>query len=252
MIPSSIRICDIKLTLMNREELKEHLIQSVYDKEKFRIVLLDEKKFYHSLFDSSLRQTINSAEIVLCASQTVRWAYKMLRRKTVPIILPVTLFLDLLRAADEMGYTIFLYGGTREDNVEAVKRVKRSFPNARVVGNYNSQIEGEELDNVLTAIRKGSPQIFFANLRGLKNGEAWISEHTEFFPTSIVVGVENAFEIISGKHKMPPIWVQKREWTGLYRFLQNPLNIFRIFRVMAIFFVTIYRKIFKKENELGG
>lgn len=246
MIPISVKFDHAKITLMNREELKEFLIQSVYDKERFRVLLLDEKKYYYSLFDKEMQDIISKAEVVICASKVVAWACRVFTDKEVPVIMPVTILLDVMRVADEMNYTLFLYGGSKDVNVETLKRIKKSFGNARIVGNYRSGLPERELKDVLTAIRKSSPVLFFVNLGGGRKQEKWITANAENYPGSIVIGVDDSFKIISGRKRMPPIWMQKKGWTGFFRFLTEPYNFLRVFRVIAIFFSTVYKKLFKK------
>lgn len=248
MIPISTKFLGIKVSLINREELKEFLIQTLYEKSKFRIMVLDEKKMFKSFFDREFRRIINSTDIVLCSSQTVAWVARVLTKREVPLIMPVTLFLDLMRVAEEMHYTVFIFGGNKNISIEAVKRIKRSFPNARVVGNYHFHIKGKELEDVLIAIRKSSPQIFFGGLGGSSKQEKWLTSQEKNLQNSVIAGVDTAFDIIAGKEKMPPIRVQQKGRIGLYRSLTHPYNIIRFFRIVVIFFVTVYNKIFKKEQ----
>ncbi len=248
MIPLSLKFLGIKISRLNREELKEYLIQTLYEKSKFRVIVLDEKKLFFALFDQELRTSINRCEVVLCGSGTVAWAARVLTGETVPVIIPVTLFLDIMRVSDEMGYSFYLYGANKSANLEAAKRVRKSFPHARLVGAYHSHIKDKEKRDVLTAIRKSSPQIFFCNLKGGAVQEKWLDQNKETFSDSIIVGVDHAFEVVSGKKKMPPIGVQKKGWNGLYTSLTQPWNVARFFRLFTIFVVTLYRKIFKKEK----
>jgi N-acetylglucosaminyldiphosphoundecaprenol N-acetyl-beta-D-mannosaminyltransferase len=246
MVPISVKFLGVKVSLMNRDEFKEFLIQTIYDKERFRVVILDEKKLFLSFFNKELRDIINNTEIVLCSSQTVAWAAKMFTKREIPVVMPVTLVLDMMRAADEMGYTVFLFGGNKNVNIETAKRMKRSFANARVVGNYHANIKHKELEDVLVAIRKSSPQIFFAGLNGGAKQEKWLADKEEFISNSVVVGVDNAFQVISGRQKMPPISVQQKGRIGLYRSVTHPYNIARFFRIVVIFFVAVTKKIFNK------
>ena len=248
MIPLSVKFFGLKVTPIDRDTLREYLIQTLFEKGKFRIIILDEKKLFHTIFNKQLREIVNSAEIVLCASQTVRWVAKLFTKKKVPIILPVTLILDLLRASEEMSYTVFLFGGTRQISSLTVTVVRKSFPQVRIVGNYPSNISVEELENVQIAIRKSAPQIFFAGLNGGKKQEIWLTEQAQNLTNSVVVGADDAFRVIAGRQQMPPIWVQKKEWTGAYRVLRNPFNFARIFRICIIFVVSLFRKIFRRET----
>ncbi|OHD53640.1 MAG: hypothetical protein A2Y33_06880 [Spirochaetes bacterium GWF1_51_8] len=248
MIPIAIKFSGLKVTPIERDALREYLITTLFEKGKFRILILDEKKMFHSIFDKQLREIINRAEIVLCSSQTVRWAVKLFTKKKVPITMPVTLMLDLLRASEEMSYTVFLFGGDRQISSLTVNMIRKSFPQVRIVGNYPSNISSAELENVQIAFRKSAPQIFFAGLNGGKKQEIWLTEQSQNLSSSVVVGADDAFRVIAGRKQMPPIWVQQKEWTGLYRLIRNPFNVVRWFRITIIFFVTIYRKLFRKNG----
>lgn len=249
MIPLSLRFLGIKLSRLNRDEFREYLIQTLYDKGKFRVMVLDERKMFKSLFDPEFRGHISNTDIVLCGSSTVAWAARLLTRESIPQILPITLFLDFMRAADEMGYTYYLFGGGQNSNLETAKRMRRSFPHARLVGAYHSNIRDKEKEDVMTAIRKAAPQVFIAGLGGGYHQEKWLKEHKEYFPEAIVLSVDNAFQVASGREKMPPIGVQKKGWTGFYRSLTRPWDIPRFFRLAVIFVVVLYHRFFKKEKK---
>ena len=248
MLPLITHLLGIKISMISRENLKEYLIKTLYDKDRFRVMIIDERKFFQALFDHSFRKIINTSDIVLTSSSTVSWALRVLNSKRVKPIMPVTVFLDFMRASEEMNYSYYLFGHDRSTIVETARRTKRSFPHARLVGAYHIRIKGKERENVLIAMRKSAPQIYFAGLKGGKKQEKWLSEHKEYFPGSIVVGVDNAFRIIAGKEKMPPINVQKKGRVGLYRTLTRPYDIARLFRLAVIFFVVTYHRLFKKDK----
>ena len=230
-----------------RNELKEYLIQTLYNRSNFRLIFIDEKKVFKAFFSKEWREILYKADILVCSSQIVSWMIKVLNGKKVPLIMPVTIFLDFMRVSDEMNYTIFLYGGDNTVIIETLKKIKKSFPGSRIVGYYRSNIKGKELEDVLTNIRKSSPQIFFVSMNSVFKQEKWIDENRTFFMGSIVVSLDDTFWIIAGKKKMPPLWVQKNNIVGLYRIVKEPYNIFRFFRIFVIFFYTVYHRFFGKD-----
>ncbi|MEJ5284341.1 MAG: WecB/TagA/CpsF family glycosyltransferase [Brevinematia bacterium] len=236
------------IVFYDREELKEFLIQSIYNKSNFRVMFLDEKKIFKALFSKEWRETILKVDIFVCSSQIVSWMIKMLTGKKIPVIMPVTVFLDFMRTSNEMNYTIFLYGGNNKVILETLRKVRKSFEGARIVGYYRANIKGKELEDVLINIRKSSPQIFFVSMKSVFKQEKWIEQNKSNFPNSIVLSLDDAFWIIAGKKKMPPLWVQKKNWNGFYRTIVAPYNIFRIVRLFVIFTYTIMKKIFTKKG----
>lgn len=243
MVPANVEFLGVKLSLINRDELKEYLIQTIYDKNRFRVIILDERKMYSCLVHREYRKLINQAEIVVTSSQTVAWMAKLLTGKTVPVIMPVTVFLDFMRTADEMNYTVFLFGGNKKVALETLKRIRKSFPQARIVGNYRSNIKNKEMEDVLTTIRKSSPQLFFVSYAKGVRQEKWITENYHYFQNSVIIGQDNAFKVIAGRKKMPPLWIQKKGWNGFYTFLTQPYNVARLYRIGVLFFAALFHKI---------
>jgi N-acetylglucosaminyldiphosphoundecaprenol N-acetyl-beta-D-mannosaminyltransferase len=246
MLPKKVNMLGVNISLANRDELKECLIQTIYDKERFRILMLDEKIMFFSLFSHEVAQIVQKSEIVICSSQTVAWMVRMLTGKTVHVIMPVTIYLDLMRAADEMNYTVFLFGGTKNVALETLKRIRKSFAQARIVGSYRSNIKNQELQDVLITIRKSSPQIFIASYGSGPKQEKWISKNFGYYQSSITVGVGNSFKVIAGRKKMPPIWFQKKGWNGFYTTLIHPYNLARNFRIIMLVIITLFYKIRNK------
>ena len=246
MIPLSIKFFGVKVSLITREELNEYLIHSIYENSVFRIIFLDEKKLFLSLFNKEFRELLLNTEVVICTSITIRWIIKFLTKKEIPIMMPVTVFLDFMRVTDDMNYTVYLFGGSKKVANENYKRIRRSFPKTRIVGYYKSKVKSKELNNVLVNIRKSSPQLLFVNLGGGWKQEKWISNSKEYYKNSIVVGVDKSFEIIAGKRKMPPLWFQEKNLNGLFYSLSKPYNIFRFFRIIVLFVVALIKKIRKE------
>ncbi|MGC8765641.1 MAG: WecB/TagA/CpsF family glycosyltransferase [Brevinematia bacterium] len=230
-----------------RDELKEHLIQTLYNKSNFRLMMLDEKKAFKALFSKEWKGILSKTDIFVCASQMVAWMVRMLCDKKIPVVMPVTVFLDFMRVSNEMNYTIFLYGGDNGVIIETVKKIRKSFPGSRIVGYYRANIKGKEEEDVLVNIRKSAPQIFFVSMNSVFKQERWIEQNRNAFAASVIVSVDNSFWIIAGKKKMPPLWVQKKNLNGLYKILVSPYNLLRIFRLLVLFFYTVVKRIFKKK-----
>ncbi len=231
-----------------REELKEYLIQTLYNKSSFRLLIIDEKKVFRALFSKEWKEILSKVDILVCASQIVAWMVKVLCDRKIPVIMPVTVFLDFMRVSDEMNYTIFLYGGDNNVILETVRKIRKSFPGSRIVGYYRANIKGKEQEDVLVNIRKSAPQIFFVSMKSVFKQEKWIEQNKSAFAGSVVASVDNSFWIIAGKKKMPPIWVQKRNLNGFFRTLTAPYDLPRIFRLFVIFIYTIFHRIFKKKK----
>ncbi|URA09437.1 WecB/TagA/CpsF family glycosyltransferase [Thermospira aquatica] len=244
MLPVSIPFLTAKVSLFNREDLKEHIIQTLYEQKRFRIIILDEKKLFSSLFNREMRRIIQQTEVVLCGSRLIAWSIRLLTGRHVEIYYPITILLDILGIANEMQYSCYLLGGDKKVANEAAKRIRRSFPNVRLLGYYTNQLKEKQWFDVLISIRKSCPQIFIVSFPNSVYQEFWITKNFSYFSQSIILGIDTSLDVFSGKKSMGVVWDEKRGWktTG---FKIDPIAWFRR---LVILFVTLMNKIFHREE----
>jgi len=244
MLPVSIPFLTAKISLFGRDDLREYLVQTIYEKNRFRIMILDEKKLFASLFSREMRRIIQQTEVVLCGSRVIAWSIRLLTGRHVDVVYPITILLDLLRIADEMQYSLYLLGGDKKVANEASKRIRRSFPNVRLLGYYTNQLNPKQWLDVLISVRKACPQIFVVSFPNSVYQEMWITKNFSYFSQSIILGIDISLDIFAGYKKMSVVWDEKRGWKNI-GFSLRPLTWFR---QLVIILASLWAKIFRREE----
>lgn len=241
-------IFGIKITDISRDEWRNYLYDRLHHGKYARIIILTEKKLFQALFNRELKETINQADIVLCASSLISWlSYHMYTRILKPS-LAVTYILDALSIASECQSTVSFFGSSKKTLFVTVKKITKSFSGVKIVSYYPEHIPLKEQGKVFVALRKSAAKLALFNLRNEKQEELWINKNYEIFKQGVTIGADDSFEIIAGFKSVPSLEMQEKGYLGLYEFMKNPFNIAKFFRCIVLFYFFLYFKIFKKKE----
>lgn len=251
MLFSEYYIFGVKITDISRDEWRNYLYDKLHHGKYARIIILTEKKMFQALFNRELMETINQADVVLCASSLISWFFYHFYDKILKPSLAVTYVLDALAIASECQATTSFYGSTKKILFSTVKKISKSFSGIRIVSYYPNKIPLKEQGKVFVALRKSAAKLGLFNLGNDKQQELWINKNYEIFKKGITIGTDDSFEIISGNKSVPSLEMQEKGILGLYEILKNPFNISKLFRFIVLMCYYCVAKIFgphKKKN----
>ncbi|MGL4367092.1 MAG: WecB/TagA/CpsF family glycosyltransferase [Brevinemataceae bacterium] len=244
---SEFYIFGVKLTDISRNEWRNYLYNKLYHSQYARIIILTEKKLFQALFNRELMETINQADIVLSSSSLISWFAYHIHGRIIKPALAVTYFLDVLTVASECHSTVSFFGSTKEILFLTVKKVAKSFLGIRIVSHYPQNIPLKEQGKVFIALRKSAAKLGLFNLGNGQYQELWINKNYEIFKKGVTIGVDDSFEIISGKKSVPSLAMQEKGWLGLHALMMNPLNIAKMFRCVILVCYYFLTKLFMKK-----
>jgi len=72
-----------------------------------------------------------------------------------------------------------------------------------------------------------NPDALFVAL-GIPKQEIFIRKHFEQLGVPVMIGVGGSFDVVSGRLKRAPAWMQRTGTEWLYRFLQEPSRLPRL------------------------
>ncbi len=168
-------------------------------------------------------------------------------KKRLKTILPervtgVDLMEKICEKAAKINRKIFLLGA---DNgiAEKVKEIlEKKYPGTKIVGTFAGSPKKEDENEIMKKINRTSPEILFVAF-GAPKQELWILENLKKFPSvKLAIGVGGAFDFISKKRKRAPVFMQKIGLEWLFRLLQEPSRIKRIYNATIKFPITVLKK----------
>jgi len=140
-----------------------------------------------------------------------------------------------------MGARVFLLGGEGGVAEEAAARLVALHPTLVIAGTYEpprASIEDMDHAEALARIDEAKPDILLVAL-GHPKQERWIELHREHLPVSVAIGIGCVLDLIAGRNRRAPLWMQRLglEWT--YRLIHEPRRLVRRYATDAVWLVPI-------------
>lgn len=151
----------------------------------------------------------------------------------------IAMIMDLVRLAAKKDLTIYLLGSRMENLERVFFNLQRSFPGVRIIGRQEGYFSKERETLVKESLRKSSPDIIFLGF-GFPLQEIWMRDNWDYLSNAVVVGVDGAFDILSGRRKKAPDSIQLNGFTWLWRTLTRPFLLDRFFAMLGFYLMTLW------------
>ena len=192
-------------------------------------VVVNVAKVVNMRGDAGLRDAVNGCDIINIDGMGVVWGARMLGIGVPERVAGVDLFFSLLSLASERGDSVFLLGA-REDVVnEAVRRVQGDYPSLKISGWHHGYFWDDEKAVVKQIADSGATMLFVAITSPKK--EQFIQRWRGQLRVKFVMGVGGTFDIVAGKTKRAPLWMQRSGMEWLFRVIQEPRRMWKRYLV---------------------
>ena len=199
-------------------------------------VVVNVDKLVKANKDPELRRIINECALINVDGMPVVWAARLLGKPLKERVAGVDLFEALMQRAAEKGWRVYLLGA-REEVVAGVKDVyERKFPGFKVAGYRNGYWKPEDEAGVVAQIAATKADLLFVAISSPKK-EHFLGRYQADMKVPFAMGVGGTFDVMVGKVKRAPVWMQNAGLEWFYRFLQEPRRMFRRYFIddMAFF-----------------
>jgi N-acetylglucosaminyldiphosphoundecaprenol N-acetyl-beta-D-mannosaminyltransferase len=175
------------------------------------------------------RNFVNSADLVLPDGMPLLWGARLLGVPLRERVTGVDMLVDCARLAAAKGYTIFLLGAAPGVAEEAACVLRARHPGVRVAGTYAPPVgpfTPDEDETMVRVIQEMQPDMLFVAF-GAPKQDQWIRRHLDRLGVPVCMGVGGAFDILAGRVKRAPLWMQHCGLEWLYRVAQEPRRLWR-------------------------
>ncbi len=215
------------------------IVKSFLKEDRLHTVITPNTEIVMAAKDhENIRNIVNSADLVIPDGIGLIYGSKIRKKPLKERVTGFDLSMELLKIAEENGYSLYLLGGKPGISEKAAKNIKIKFPALNIKGYHHGYFKGthlgmpghEEEKKVIEEINKLKPDVIFLGL-GFPKQELWIEENKDKINSKIIIGNGGVMDILSGNSKRAPKIFIKLNLEWLYRLLSEPS---RIKRQMAI------------------
>ncbi len=191
--------------------------------------------------DPEIRRIFRGSDLNLADGAPVVWLARLLGAAMPERVAGADLIPAMLRVMSEAGARVFLLGGEHGVAEEAAVRMRGSYPGVVVAGTFEPPRAAiEDMDNaeILARIDGSRPDVLLVAF-GHPKQERWIDMHRERLPVSVAIGVGCVLDLMAGRSRRAPTWMQKAGLEWAFRLRQEPKRLFWRYLTDAVWLIPI-------------
>lgn len=217
----SLRILGVRVDKVDMMEALCSIDSFIKEAAFHHVITLNAEIIYQAQFNQELKELINSADMVTPDGAGIVWAAGYLENPVAERVTGIDLMSRICQQAHLNGWRIFLLGGAPGVADEAAENICQAYPNISIVGTHHGYFSGLEERDVLEKVREAAPDILFAAL-GAPRQEFWIRKNKDRLPVKVAMGVGGSFDVVAGRVKRAPLWMQRMKLEWLARLIKEP------------------------------
>jgi N-acetylglucosaminyldiphosphoundecaprenol N-acetyl-beta-D-mannosaminyltransferase len=181
--------------------------------------------------DADVRSAVTGADLITADGMPVVWLQRRRGAPEAERVYGPDIMLALCERGVPLGLRHYLLGGVG-DTAERLAAVLQSrFPGLIIAGMASPMVaDPPQIDPALVAqISAARPHVIWVGF-GSPKQDRWMAAHRSTLP-ALMIGVGAAFDLLTGRKKQAPRWIQRSGLEWLYRLVQEPRRLWRRYLV---------------------
>jgi len=223
----SVTILGLRVDRVSVSETLAAIDRFIQDRTPHYIVTADASMAVIARRDPELHAIVEEADLVTPDGAGILLASRLLGVPVRYKVSGVDLVMRLCALSPGKGYKLFFLGAAPGVAAEAAEKAVAKWPGAHIVGVCDGYFTPEQEASVLAQIKAAAPDIVMVAF-GIPKQEKWIVRHKAALGVPVFMGIGGSFDVLSGRVKRAPVFIQRSGFEWLYRLVQNPKKISKV------------------------
>lgn len=229
---------------LSMEETLDIIIKSIQKGKQLHHVVVNAGKIVAMQEDDELKQSVNSSDIINADGQAVVWASKLLGKPLKERVAGIDLMENLVKLSAKNNYKIYLLGAKEEVVSKVVKIYEKQHSKNLIAGYRNGYFNKDEEDQIAQDIANSGANLLFVAISSPKKENFLYQHRSKLAKLNFIMGVGGSFDVIAGKTKRAPLWMQNIGLEWFYRFIQEPKRMWKRYLIGNTKFIFLTIKSF--------
>ena len=203
-------------------------------------VVVNVAKIVNMRSDKSLYASVESCDLINIDGMGVVWGARFLGHKVPERVPGVELFYELLKLSVSRNYSVFFLGAKPEIVEKVVEVASQDYAGLEIAG-YNHGYFWDDERVLVQKIKDSRAKLLFVAISSPKK-ENFINRWKAELGVDFVMGVGGTFDVVAGKVKRAPVWMQKAGLEWFYRVIQEPRRMWKRYLVTNSVFAWMLLK----------
>lgn len=183
-----------------------------------------------------LREVIATCDVVNADGQSIVWAGRFCGIDVPERVAGIDLMWRLLAEAEARDWPVYLLGAHEEVVQACAARILEVHPGLTFAGVRNGYFNDDAA--VARAVADSGARLLFVGITSPRK-EFFLAEHLPAMGSVFAMGVGGSFDVIAGRTKRAPVWMQRLGLEWFYRFAQEPRRMWRRYLVGNTRFIAL-------------
>lgn len=224
------------------QEISRRLDKNIFTQH----VVVNVAKLVNMQKNLALCEAVLGCDIINIDGMGIVWGARILGKNVPERVSGIDLFLRLLELASERGEKVYLLGAKKDVIEKAVDNLQHDFPNLKIAGWHHGYFWDNEEMVVNEIASSGAKMLFIAISSPQK--EEFMHKWRGKLGVKFAMGVGGTFDIVAGKTKRAPEWMQRIGLEWFFRLIQEPRRMWKRYLITNCLFLWY---LFKEAIPIG-
>lgn len=238
-----IELLGTEVDTFSFEETLQQVDRAIKEKNNLHHVCVNAAKVVKMRSDPDLRESVLEADVISPDGQSIVWASRILGKPLPERVNGTNLMEALVKRAHKKKYKIFFLGARQEIVERVVEIYSDKYSPDIVAGFRNGYFDKEESSEVAKQIAETNPDILFVAITSPKK-EIFLYKNRDRLDIPFTMGVGGSFDVVAGKVKRAPDWMQKAGLEWFFRLAQEPGRMWKRYLYTNTRFIMLVLKAF--------
>ncbi|MBO98310.1 MAG: glycosyltransferase [Flavobacteriales bacterium] len=237
-----IKFLNIPIDAITMKDTINLVEKTIVAKKQIHHTVVNASKIILMQKDAELEKSVIEADIINADGQAVVWAANLLGLNLPERVSGIDLMESLVEMSYYKRYKCYFLGA-RENIVQKLVAIYiEKYSEDIIAGFRNGYFNEQEESDIARKISESGANILFVAITSPKK-EIFLNKYKDQLKNiNFIMGVGGSFDVISGKIKRAPIFMQRIGLEWFYRFLQEPKRLWKRYLLGNIKFIWLVIK----------
>lgn len=231
----------IKIHSFTRREYSKIIYEAIENNDQIVQNGINAASILEIKRNEKLADAYNHSNLNNIDGMSIFWALRLLNYHVCERVPCPDLAEDVLALAENHQYKVFLFGAQESNLLLAKDNIKAHHPNIKIAGYRNGYYQKNEEREIVDLINASQSDILFLALPSPQK-EFFMEKYKAKLRVKYALGVGGYFDILAGKIKRAPFWMQKHGLEWFYRLIQEPRRMWKRYLFGNTIFICLVFK----------
>ena len=226
-----IHILNTNIHNLSFQETLDKIEKAIRDNEQIHHVVVNAGKIVAMRTDLELQKSVNSSDLINADGQSVVWASRFLGKPLKERVAGIDLMENIVKLSHIKKYKIFFLGAKEEVVKSVVDRYSEEYSTDIIAGYRNGYFNLSQENEIVEHISNSGANILLVAISSPTKENFLYRNKVILHRVNFIMGVGGSFDVVSGRVKRAPVWMQNAGLEWFYRFLQEPKRMWKRYLV---------------------